>query len=465
VVLTFDDGPHRTFTPQVLERLRAGRVPGTFFQVGERVAASPGLARLVAARHTVANHSWAHENLLWRSDAQIRESLIRTNAALVAAGVPRPTLVRPPYGGTSSRVAAVIRSLAMRQALWNVDPQDWRTGQSADTTRRRVLAALRDGAVVLLHDGVVNSGATVAALPGIIRGARQRGYCFGTLGPAGGVRPPRPAVRVLPLRVGEPATGVTVRVPIRLSEPTSRPVSVGYVTRSGTARGGEDYRDTSGRVRLAVGQTRTSIAVRVRPDGRDEADEFFTVSLRAPIGVSVARRSARVTIRDDDPVPRVAVRDATVVEGAAGTSTLVAVPVVLSRSSGRVVAIEWTTQRATQGDAASPGRDYVTASGTVRLPAGAVRASVPVVVLGDGVDEPDESFSVRLGDVTHAAVSRGVATVLITDDDEPVSAASIRSADSVDRDVDVVEVVGGDGPPVRHPPPALTRALHGPDAL
>jgi peptidoglycan/xylan/chitin deacetylase (PgdA/CDA1 family) len=192
VALTFDDGPHRTFTPQVLDRLRERRVPATFFQLGTRIAASAALARRVSARHQAANHSWAHEDFLRRSDAQIRESLARTNAALMDAGVPRPALVRPPYGATSSRVAAVIRSLGMRQVLWTVDPQDWRTGQSADTTRRRVLARLSDGAVVLLHDGVLNSGATVAALPGIISGARARGFCFGTLGPAGGVRPPRP---------------------------------------------------------------------------------------------------------------------------------------------------------------------------------------------------------------------------------------------------------------------------------
>ncbi len=465
VALTFDDGPHPTFTPQVLDRLRERRVSATFFQVGTRVSAAPALARRVSERHRVANHTWAHENLLWRSDAQIRESLQRTNAVLVGAGVARPTLVRPPYGATSSRVAAVIRSLGMRQVLWTVDPQDWRTGQSADTTRRRVLGGLSDGAVVLLHDGVLNSGATVAALPGIINGARARGFCFGTLGPQGGVRPPRPAARVLPMRVVEPATGVTVRVPLRLSEPTSRPVSVGYTTRAGTARDGEDFVATSGRVRVAMGQTRASIPVRVRPDGRDEADEFFTVTLRSPTGVSIARRSARVTIVDDDPVPGVRVSDASVLEGAAASSVTVGVPVVLSRSSGRVVAVEWTTQRATQGDLASPGRDYVGASGTLRLPAGMVRGWVPVVVLGDAVDEPDEAFRVRLRTVTHAAVSRGVATVVITDDDEPAPSAQARSPGSVDRDVDVVVVVGGRGPAVGHPSPAVARALHRPDAL
>jgi hypothetical protein len=179
----------------------------------------------------------------------------------------------------------------------------------------------------------------------------------------------------------------------------------------------------------------------------------------------MARRSARVTIVDDDPPPTIRVQDLSVDEGAAGASGIARVPVTLSRSSRRPVTVEWSTQRATQGDRASAGGVYVAASGRLRLPVGTTRGWVRVVVLGDADDEPDEAFVVRLTSLTHVTVARGVATVLIVDDDEPLPTVQARSLDSVDRDVDVVEMVGGRGPAVRHPSPAVARALYRPDAL
>ncbi len=307
VVLTFDDGPDATITPALLDVLRRERVHATFFQVGSRVAAHPGLTRRAyAAGHRVGNHTWAHENLRALSGDAIRLTLTRTNAAIRAAGVPRPTLMRPPYGATDARVARVARSVGLTPVLWTVDPQNWSPGRSADTIRQLVLASLRAGSVVLLHDGVANSGSTLAAVPGIVSGARAQGFCFGTLGPGGGVRPPRPAARVQDARVTEPKPEETTSVPVRvtLSEPTSHVVSVGYETRDGSARAESDYVAASGRVRFAVGQTSAVVHVAVRGDTSDEGElERFTVALRDPDGVSIARRLAQVTIVDDDPPP------------------------------------------------------------------------------------------------------------------------------------------------------------------
>jgi peptidoglycan/xylan/chitin deacetylase (PgdA/CDA1 family) len=452
VVLTFDDGPHGTFTPAMLDVLRRERVRATFFQVGWRVATYPALTRRAhAAGHRVGNHTWAHENLTTLSDDAIRQTLARTNAAVRDAGVPRPTVMRPPYGATSARVSAVARSLDLAPVLWTVDPQDWTTGRSADTIRRLVLSALHANAVVLLHDGVANSGSTVAAVPGIVRGARALGFCFGTLGPGGAVRPPRPAARVHGARAVEPDAGQVVRVPVRvtLSEPTSRPVSVGYLTRDGSAVAGRDYVATSGRVRIGVGSTSAVIPVLVRGDARDEAyRERFTVRLRAPDGVSIARRVASVTIVDDDPKPSVAVQPVTVVEGAAGTTTTVAVPVLLSARSWRTVTVRYVTEPRT----AAAGSDYRASEGTLRLSPGSLRGLVRLTVFGDDVDELDETFVLRLTSATNAAISRATATVTVQDDDEPPPppgeppvepTASPEVLPSVDGDVDVVVVVGG----------------------
>jgi peptidoglycan-N-acetylglucosamine deacetylase len=422
IALTFDDGPHPTHTPRVLDVLQRKRVRATFFQVGTRINAYPALTRRAHGEgHRIANHTWGHERLTSLSNDGIRSTLRRTNRRVTDLGLPAPTLVRPPYGATNARVHSVIQGLGMHQRLWTVDPQDWRSGRSADAITRGVLSNLHNGAVVLLHDGVANSPATIAALPRIVDGARARGYCIGTLNAAGKVRPPVPTVRLQGQDVVEGAKGTTTDafVTVRLSEPTSREVSVAYRTVDDTATAGEDYRSASGRLRFDVGQTTRRVKVRVRGDDIDEPNEKVRVVFSEPTGLRLpAKPNARIKILDDDPPPSMRVDDATVAEGGAGQRTVVAVPVRLSSRSGKTITVGFTT---TDGSAVA-GRDYVATAGTLTFPPGQRRAEVLVTVLGDDLVEGDESFRVELRDPRRVTIGRGTALVTILDDDVAAAA-------------------------------------------
>ena len=195
VSLTFDDGPHATYTRQVLDHLAARSAVATFFPIGSRVPARAALVRRMAAEgHQVANHTYHHERLTSLSDSAIRSTVRRTSVAVRDAGAPALPLVRPPYGATSTRVRRVLNAAGYGHILWTVDPQDWR-GISASTIRSRVLANLHPNAVILLHDGSSNAAQTAAALPSIIDGIRSRGYCLGLLDSSGRVIAP-PVARV-----------------------------------------------------------------------------------------------------------------------------------------------------------------------------------------------------------------------------------------------------------------------------
>jgi peptidoglycan/xylan/chitin deacetylase (PgdA/CDA1 family) len=184
IALTFDDGPSPTTTPPILDLLARRDAPATFFVVGGRVDARPDLARRAAADgHAVANHTYWHERLTTLSDGDILRTVTRTDRAVRDAGVAPLRLVRPPYGATSTRVRSVLAEGGFGHVLWSVDPRDWE--RTSTSIRAHVLANLRDGAIVLLHDGSSNSGQTAAALPAIIDGARQQGYCLTTLDDAG----------------------------------------------------------------------------------------------------------------------------------------------------------------------------------------------------------------------------------------------------------------------------------------
>jgi peptidoglycan/xylan/chitin deacetylase (PgdA/CDA1 family) len=87
----------------------------------------------------------------------------------------RPRLFRPPGGSTSPQLVRAAAALGQRVVLWSVDPADWTLGSSARKITKRVLAAVRPGSIVILHDGGGDRTATLAALPAIVRGIRQRG--------------------------------------------------------------------------------------------------------------------------------------------------------------------------------------------------------------------------------------------------------------------------------------------------
>jgi peptidoglycan/xylan/chitin deacetylase (PgdA/CDA1 family) len=176
VALTFDDGPD-IYTPQVLKVLRAYRVQATFFVMGRKAAARPDLVRAEASDgHLVENHSWSHPHLADLDQAQIDRELASTQRAITAAGAPAPTLFRPPFGNTSATVDGEGKLLGLRVIRWSIDTDDWRGREPGDIAAS-VLDQAVPGSVVLMHDGVRQSAATVQALPTVIRGLRERGFC------------------------------------------------------------------------------------------------------------------------------------------------------------------------------------------------------------------------------------------------------------------------------------------------
>ncbi|MGY2877101.1 peptidoglycan/xylan/chitin deacetylase (PgdA/CDA1 family) [Marmoricola sp. URHA0025 HA25] len=191
VALTFDDGPARGVTARLVRILQDEQVPATFFMVGSRVRTAPREARLVSrAGFAVGNHTWSHPLLTRLSDAQIRTEVRRTATILRREQIPSTTLMRPPYGDVDARVRADVHALGLVPVLWDVDSDDWRGGSSRQIASA-ILHQLRphESNIVLQHDGVRNSPASIAAVPTVIRVARHRGYCFTTLGADGRMAP------------------------------------------------------------------------------------------------------------------------------------------------------------------------------------------------------------------------------------------------------------------------------------
>ena len=173
VALTFDDGPHATLTPRLLDVLKAYGVHATFFVVGMNVEQNPEVLRRIAAEgHEVGNHSWSHPNLAklpeeaWRAQLQETHDLIRRTVGQ------EPRFMRPPYGDlTPAQAGLIAAGFGYRVILWSVDPDDWKE-PSRPVLLHRVLAGAGPGAIILLHD---IHAPTVAAVPALIESLQRRG--------------------------------------------------------------------------------------------------------------------------------------------------------------------------------------------------------------------------------------------------------------------------------------------------
>jgi peptidoglycan/xylan/chitin deacetylase (PgdA/CDA1 family) len=179
LALTFDDGPHATLTPQLLDILAARGVRATFYVIGNRIAAHREvLARIAADGHEIGNHSWSHPSLSGLSDAAILAQVDRTAMAVQEVVGRPPVTLRPPYGNLTQRQSLMLRAERnLPTVLWSVDPEDWRR-PGAPEVASRIIARSHPGAVILSHDII---GGTVAAMPAALDGLLARGYQFVTL--------------------------------------------------------------------------------------------------------------------------------------------------------------------------------------------------------------------------------------------------------------------------------------------
>jgi peptidoglycan-N-acetylglucosamine deacetylase len=175
VALTFDDGPG-TYTPAVLRVLEQYHVPATFFAIGkmERYF-SPSTARELRDGDVVGDHTETHPAMAQLSAHEQYEQLFEQLARIELLGGPRPRLFRPPYGSFNATTMRELHALGLLMVLWSVDTGDY-LQPGAAVIEQRVLAGARPGAVFLLHDGGGIRAQTIAALPGIIRGLRARGF-------------------------------------------------------------------------------------------------------------------------------------------------------------------------------------------------------------------------------------------------------------------------------------------------
>jgi peptidoglycan/xylan/chitin deacetylase (PgdA/CDA1 family) len=186
LALTYDDGPNDPHTLRLLEVLARHNIYATFFLIGRYVQQRPDIVReIVAAGHTIGNHTQNHPLLIFKSEQKIRNELSQCRSALQDAIGKHSNLFRPPFGGRRPAVLRIARELGLEPILWHVTGYDW-NGPPAAVIEQKVTKHIRGGDVILLHDGGhkqmgADRAQTVIATDRMIERYKSESYEFVTV--------------------------------------------------------------------------------------------------------------------------------------------------------------------------------------------------------------------------------------------------------------------------------------------
>jgi peptidoglycan/xylan/chitin deacetylase (PgdA/CDA1 family) len=188
VVLTFDDGPHKAYTEEVVAILKRYDVPGVFFEVGRnlgtvqadgtvKLGPMAGISRkLMEQGYAVGNHSLTHAQLSRTSGDALREQVLATDTLLKGVDNRRAPLFRFPYGARNAEGLQLLNEAGLKSIMWNIDSMDWADPVPESIVQRVVDQVHKEQkGIILFHD--IHDRA-VKALPQILDRLIADGYQF-----------------------------------------------------------------------------------------------------------------------------------------------------------------------------------------------------------------------------------------------------------------------------------------------
>lgn len=189
--LTFDDGPSKNITPQILDVLRANDVKATFFVLGSRVELYPELVKQAYDEgHYIANHGYSHNyNNIYSSPSAVLDEYNKTEGVIRSAiGVPEYSsyLFRFPGGSEGGKYAKIkneaknlLKENNVAHINWNCLSND-AVGKPTHESLINDFKSTSNGKaklVSLMHDAGTKQ-LTADMLNEIINFLRTEGYTF-----------------------------------------------------------------------------------------------------------------------------------------------------------------------------------------------------------------------------------------------------------------------------------------------
>lgn len=170
--ITFDDGPHPTITPLVLNILDEYNAKATFFCVGENVTKYPDIFnQIINKGHAVGNHTYNHVKGWQTSDAAYLENIKK------AAEVIPSNLFRPPYGRIKPSQIKLLKD-HYRIIMWSILTRDYDKRLNPHNTIKQLNKLIKSGDVIVYHDSEKAQQNMLIMLKGVLQNFHQLQYTF-----------------------------------------------------------------------------------------------------------------------------------------------------------------------------------------------------------------------------------------------------------------------------------------------
>ena len=175
VAITFDDGPHPSYTEQLLDGLKERGVKATFFVTGEHASIHPDIIKRIEEEgHLIGNHTYKHTQLQSGNREDFKRELVKTNEIIKEITGEDTIYVRPPYGSWDK---SLEKELNMFPVLWTVDPLDW-CSDNVSCIVHNTVSKTKENDIILMHDYYETS---VTAALQVIDELQKEGYQFVTV--------------------------------------------------------------------------------------------------------------------------------------------------------------------------------------------------------------------------------------------------------------------------------------------
>ena len=154
VALTFDDGPHATYTPMLLDGLRQRGIHATFFLMGKNIEGKEDIVKQMQKDgHLIGNHTYDHVQLDKLPGDQACQQILKTNNEIYEITGEYPLYLRPPYGAWPKNLELCVTMLPV---FWDVDTLDWKS-KNVQSVENIVKREVKDGSIILMHDSFPTS--------------------------------------------------------------------------------------------------------------------------------------------------------------------------------------------------------------------------------------------------------------------------------------------------------------------
>lgn len=180
IALTFDDGPTRERTDEILRILREENVKATFYLTGSEIEKNAGeTEKIIAENHEIGNHSYNHDHMVLVTPDFVRNEIETTDDLIRKAGFAGEITFRPPYGKKLFSLPYYLSENNRKTITWDVEPETF--VEKSEDIIKYSLENTKNGSIILLHIAYRSREESLKSVSPIIKGLREKGFEFKTV--------------------------------------------------------------------------------------------------------------------------------------------------------------------------------------------------------------------------------------------------------------------------------------------